>query len=99
MTPCILVYIELEDYQRVVKRALKMEEQLKMQFVKANRLFANISTARLQKLSYHMKRVTLCRRQSLYKEGDQVEGIYIVQSGTLSYGKKVPYTKPITAST
>lgn len=99
LTPCVLVYIELDEYQRVVKRALKMEQQLKMQFVRANRLFTKMSTGRLEKLSYQMKQVKLCRKQTLYKEGDVVDGIYIIQSGTLSYSIKVPYAKPIQAST
>ena len=82
-TTCLLVFIESHEYQRVVKRALYREAQTKMQFVKANRIFEDVSTGRLQKLSYHMKNIKLVRNQCLYREGEKVDGIYIVQSGTL----------------
>ena len=98
-TPCLLVYVEAEEYQKVGKRALQKEAYTKMQFVKANRIFEDVSTGRLQKLSYHMKQIRLVKNQCLYKEGDKVDGIYIIQTGTLQYIKNVPYMKPIKATT
>lgn len=67
--------------------------------MKANRIFEDVSTGRLQKLSYHMKQIKLVKNQCLYKEGEIVDGIYIVQSGTLQYSKNIPFIKPITATT
>ena len=67
--------------------------------MKDNRIFEDVSTGRLQKLSYHMKTIKLVKNQPLYKEGDAVDGIYIVQVGQLQYSKNIPYIKPITATT
>jgi len=60
-TPCLLAYIERDEYKRVLKRALQKETQLKMQFLKANRIFEDVSTGRLQKMSYQMKQIRLVK--------------------------------------
>jgi CRP-like cAMP-binding protein len=38
-----------------------------------------------------MKRKTFVKNQSIFKEGDIVDGIYFVVSGNLRYQKSVPY--------
>jgi CRP-like cAMP-binding protein len=46
-----------------------------------------------------MKRMKLTKGKVLYKEGDIIKGIYVVDSGQLKYTKRVKYSVPLTNQT
>ena len=58
---CILAYLEREDYQKALRTANLRDAQKQMQFLKENRFLEDISTAKLQKLAYNMKRKTFVK--------------------------------------
>lgn len=97
--PCLLAFVERSDYRKVLKKAVQKENTVKMQFLKANRIFEEVSTGRLQKMAYQMQQMKFVKGQTLYREGELVNGIYIIQKGSLQYTKNIEYEKPIESST
>lgn len=46
-----------------------------------------------------MKHINIVKGQVLYHEGEEVDGIYLVISGSMSYNKVTKYQEPITSKT
>jgi CRP-like cAMP-binding protein len=81
--------------QNIVKQGIVQ----KMQELKANKLFENLSTSKLQKLSYYLKTLILKKGQVLYKEEDVASGVYIVVNGAVKYQKMSEFNVPIESKT
>lgn len=70
-----------------------------MNFMKQNRFFEEVSSAKLHKLSYLMKQISMVKGHVLYCQGEIIDGIYLVESGHFSYVKQVDYKEPIQSKT
>jgi len=57
--------------------------------IKASRLFSTISTFKLNKLLYNFERIKLTWDKILYTEGDNTNGIFLIEKGCLAYFKEV----------
>lgn len=60
---------------------------LKLQKMKNNRFFSELSSTKIQKMSYYLQPISLIRNQVLYKEGEEIKGIYIISEGSVKYIK------------
>ena len=77
----------------------KSDLQKKIQLLKSNFLFENLSTLKLNKLSLNVKKIKLLKGQSLYREGEPTDGAYMVLSGSVKYQKVSEFLVPISAKT
>jgi CRP-like cAMP-binding protein len=66
-----------------------------MLFLKEFRFFDDVSQAKLNKLIINMKQMKINKGHTLFKENENVTGIYVIQKGTLKYMKKIQYKQPI----
>jgi len=46
-----------------------------------------------------MKKMRVVRGHVVFKEGERVDGIYLVQEGEVKYTRKVPFEVPIASKT
>ena len=67
--------------------------------LKTNKFFESISSKKLQKLEYYVKNIKMINGQVLYKEGDEISGIYLVVKGSMKYQKLTEYEIPIESKT
>jgi CRP-like cAMP-binding protein len=97
--PCLFGYLERDEYKNVLQRAQERDIHKKLSFLKEFRFFEDVSTSKLNKLLVNMKHFKLSKGHILFREGEVVTGIYVVQKGTLKYMKRVPYRQPISSKT
>lgn len=95
----LFAFLEKEEFRAVLDRAQRRDIDKKTKFLQTNRFFKDISNAKLNKMYINMRHIQIARNQTLYNEGEQVKGIYMVQSGTLRLVKKVTFEEPISAKT
>lgn len=55
LSPCYLTYLDQNEYQMVLHKAQTKDINKKLNFMKENRFFEDVSSAKLHKLSYLMK--------------------------------------------
>lgn len=87
VTDCYLAYLDRRDYNRVMKTIMLRGSQKKMQVLKQSRLFQKVSQVKLQRIELDIKPIKLGLKQIVYREGDDVDGIYIVRKGSIKYQK------------
>jgi len=83
----VFAYLESSDYRRQLKQANMRTMFLKLQKMKNNRFFSELSSTKIQKMSYYLQPISLIRNQVLYKEGEEIKGIYIISEGSVKYIK------------
>ena len=71
----------------------------KLNILKTNRFFDKITSTKLQKIQYNAKRLIIQKNQQIYKENDEVDGLYLVISGSLLYKKKIQVELPVDSTT
>ena len=87
LTDCYLAYLDRRDYNKVMKTMMLRGSQKKMQVLKQSRLFQKVSQVKLQRIELDIKPIKLGLKQIVYREGDDVDGIYIVRKGSIKYQK------------
>lgn len=70
-----------------------------LQYLKETKYFQDLTVSTLQKMSYNMKKLNFKKGQTFYKEGQSIDGIYIILEGRVKYTKVVEYSTPCEATT
>ncbi len=83
-----------QDYLPVLKSALRDKARLHLDLVSALPFFKQFSLRSLERLSASARAASFCRKQSVYREGDAAENVYIVEEGEFELLKTGPKSSP-----
>lgn len=86
----LFAIVDKEDYNSVLSKAVKKRVQEKVKFLQTYRLFHNVSVMKLQKALYFLKEMKFVRNQIIFKEGEPIDGVYIIIEGEFEYLKAIP---------
>ena len=75
------------------------DQNRKLLFMRKNRFFSELTSTKLHKMSYYLKNIKLTKGQVVYKEGDPIDGFYLIMEGAVKYTKLVNYLQPIQSQT
>lgn len=82
------------DFTAVLRRALKRKQQRDGDYLKQFQLFHSFTSIKIQKVNHVLVKKHFVRGQCLYREGDPVDGVYLMQSGEVVY-EKVTYENEV----
>ena len=74
-------FLVKKDYQEIIGKAMKKSIDSLIDFLREVCAFKHLTNTTLQKLSYYIKEINYIRGHVVFKENDEVEGIYIVKEG------------------
>lgn len=81
LSPCHTGVLVKKDYQSIIGRAMKKNIDSIKDFLKQICSLQHLTNNTLQKLSYYIKEIKTPRGHVVFKEGDEVDGIFLVRSG------------------
>ena len=85
----VLAYLDRNSYNMVMKKVIKRNTQQKMKILRSNKLFDRISLYLLAKLELNVIHKKMVLNQVIYKEGEPVDGMYLIVKGSVKYRKLV----------
>ena len=88
-TPCHFIYLEKKDYKECLGKVVKEKRNMLVEFLISLPLFSGFTRGSLTKIGYGFKEKVLRKGHFVYKEGDIANEMYIVESGELSFYKKL----------
>ena len=59
----------------------------KTDFLQSFRIFSHLTLQTLQKLTYYMEELTYGFNKTVYKEGDEPDGVYLIKEGEFEMTK------------
>ena len=71
----------------VLGKATRRKFKEKIQLLRQFKIFKNTSLMKLQKIIYFIEEKKISRNSVIFKEGDVVDGVYIIISGEFEYYK------------
>jgi CRP-like cAMP-binding protein len=79
-----------QDYNNVIGQIEKKKLNEKIQFLRSLPFFSQLTKTSVGKLTYQFKDVPMIKNQTLYREGDRADFIYIVKAGQFEVSKQLP---------
>lgn len=76
-----LAFLEKKDYNRVIGESMEKKLNEQVDFIKNFRLSEGITKNTLVKLIYYFKEKTYRRRDIVFKENDDSDGMYFIKEG------------------
>jgi len=93
LSPTHTSYLVKRDYKAIIGKAMKKNIDSIKDFLKQICSLQHLTNNTLQKLSYYIKEVKTPRGQVVFKEGEPVDGIYLVRDG--EYEKTKVYQRDL----
>ena len=84
---CDLMVMNAETYNKIKKRNLQNIYVDKMEFLSEIALFNQWRRTNISLVMFYLKEVSLSKDQYIYKENDEVSGIYIIYEGEIEIFK------------
>lgn len=82
------------DFTAVLRRAMKRKQQQDCDYLKQFQLFHSFTWLKIKKVNNVLEKKHFVRGQCLYREGEPVDGVYLMQSGEVVY-EKVTYENKV----
>lgn len=90
ITECHLATLEKKDYMTILGNITLKKIDSLTAFLKELSVFKTCTMKFVQRLSYYFKSVKYLRNQSVYKQGDSSDYVYIVKQGEFKLEREVP---------
>ena len=89
LTKCHLMTLSKSDYDKTLNTIQHKRRMNLVNVVKKIALFSNMTNSQLTRFSFFLKPMSVNRDYYLYKEGNPVEGVYIIKSGEFLVSRKL----------
>ena len=77
-----------KDFENIIGEAVKKDFESKTTVLINIPAFKHLTRKTLEKLTFYMKEIKLCKDSILFKEGDQTDGLYLIKDGEFEITKR-----------
>lgn len=88
-TDCYFAVLDKENFQRIINQHINLEVLSRITFVKPIEMFGVLPETALQTLVYSMQPARFVMRESIIKQGQPIDSVYIVIEGSVTLYRKV----------
>lgn len=77
-----------KDFENIIGEAVRKDFEARTSVLVNIPAFKHLTKKTLEKLTYNMKEIKLCKDSILFKEGDQSDGLYLIKEGEYEITKR-----------
>ena len=87
--PAVLVTMKKTDYLSMIAGSLRHEIRQKLDCIGQERVFSQLAPSALRAMAYYFKSRRFRRGETIYRQGDEVDGVYMLRTGECMLDVKV----------
>lgn len=90
---CFFAVVSKQDYHKIIGKVYRKIRDRLLNLIKAIPYFANLNMSELKKLGAYFEEVEYIRNNTIIKQNEQSDDIYLVKEGDFDILKYIKYSQ------